>query len=322
MPIFNGEDVVFEVDTNYSKTVYLPISGATNTNLGSVNWGDGTVEDVIIKSATFSRSPMKHTYSDAGKYIITFIPNGADYSIRDSDSSDSLAFTKVYSFGTKYPATVNITKNNHFNYFQKNYPFKDSKCTIQNIQQDSINLDGLFGGVSEGVDGSISGTFTKIQGDFLGSNIQYHNLDEGIITNCSNLTEIENLNIPNETVNNICCQCPKIGVIKSVTYPTNANSYKVDIVLFGNKVTPDIRELTIKNLSDFSRYDIIDFRALTNWGVNNTTYKKAKQSLIDSLITNTTLRDKTLSLYLSDNTKAALTSSEKAQITNKGFTIV
>ena len=130
MPIFNEEDVVFEVDTNYSKTVYLPISGATNTNLGSVNWGDGTVEDVIIKSATFSRSPMKHTYSDAGKYIITFIPNGADYSIRDSDSSDSLAFTKVYSFGTKYPATVNITKNNHFNYFQKNYPFKDSKCTI------------------------------------------------------------------------------------------------------------------------------------------------------------------------------------------------
>lgn len=147
-------------------------------------------------------------------------------------------------------------------------------------------------------------------------------MDAGIISNCPNLTEIENLNIPNETVNNICCQCPKIGVIKSVTYPTNANSYKVDIVLFGNKVTPDIRELTIKNLSDFSSYTIIDFRTLTNWGVNNTTYKKAKQSLIDSLITNTTLRDKTLSLYLSDKTKAALTSSEKAQITNKGFTIV
>lgn len=322
MPIFNEEDVVFEVDINYSKTVYLPISGATNTNLGSVNWGDGTVEDVIITQATFSRNPMKHTYSDAGKYIITFIPNGADYSIRDSDSSDSSAFTKVYSFGTKYPATVNITKSNHFNYFPKNYPFKDDKCTIQNIQQDSINLDGLFGGVSEGVDGSISGIFSKIQGDFLGSNIQSHNLDAGIISNCPNLTEIENLNIPNETVNNICCQCPKIGVIKSVTYPTNANSYKVDIVLFGNKVTPDIRELTIKNLSDFSNYTIIDFRTLTNWGVNNTTYKKAKQSLIDSLITNTTLRDKTLSLYLSDKTKAALTSSEKAQITNKGFTIV
>jgi hypothetical protein len=109
-PIFNYDDVVFEVDTNYSKIVYLPISGASNTNLGKVNWGDDTEEDVIITSATFSRNPMKHTYSDTGKYIITFIPNGTAYSINDMDSNDSLAFTKVYSFGSKYPTTVNITK--------------------------------------------------------------------------------------------------------------------------------------------------------------------------------------------------------------------
>ncbi len=160
MPIFNEEDVVFEVDTSYSKTVNLPISGATNTNLGSVDWGDGTVEDVIITMPSFYRNPMKHTYSNEGKYIITFTPNGTSYSIDDRDCSDSLAFTKVYSFGSKYPTTVSFSKENHFNYFQKNYPFKDDNCKIANIQQDSINLDGLFGGV-EGA-GTVSGTFTKI----------------------------------------------------------------------------------------------------------------------------------------------------------------
>nr|DAT69125.1 MAG TPA: hypothetical protein [Caudoviricetes sp.] len=134
IPIFNEENVVFEVDTNYSKTVYLPISGAIDTNLGSVDWGDGTVEDVIITMPSFYRNPMKHTYTNAGKYIITYIPNGTSYSISDSYSSDSLAFTKVYSFGSKYPATVNFTKENHFNYFQKNYPFKDGNCNIKNIQ--------------------------------------------------------------------------------------------------------------------------------------------------------------------------------------------
>lgn len=322
MPSFNEEDVVFEVDTSYSKKVSLPINGATDTILGSVDWGDGTVEDVVITSPSYTRFPMNHTYPDEGKYIVTFTPNGVDYSISDNFSgSSSTAFTKVYSFGTKYPSTVNFTKETHFNYFQKNYPFKDGRCAINNIVQDSVNLDGLFSGI-ECVDGSLSGTFTKIQGDFLGSNIQSHNLDRGILSKCSNLTEIETLNIPNETVNNICSECPNIKVIKSVTYPTNANSYKVDIVLFGNKETPNIRELTITNLSDFSAYSIIDFRAFNNWGVDSTIYKNAKQSLIDSLITNTTLRDKTLSLYLSEGTKAVLTSSEKAQITNKGFTIV
>lgn len=320
MPIFNEENVVFEVDTSYSKTVYLPISGSTDTNLGSVDWGDGTVEDVIITMPSYSRIPMKHTYSKVGKYIITYTPNGTSYSISDNYCSDSLAFTKVYSFGSKYPTTVSLTKQNHFNYFQKNYPFKNGDCTIKNIQQDSINLDGLFGGVEEA--GTVSGTFTKIYGNIIGANVTTHDLDSGIIANCPNLVEIENLDIPNETVNNICCVCPSIKVIKSVTYPTNANSFSVKIVLFGNKELPDIRELTITNLSDYSSYGIIDFRDLAYWGVNNTTYKKAKQSLIDSLITNTTLRDKSLSLYLSDKTKAALTSTEKAQITNKGFTIV
>ena len=324
LPNFNEEDVVFEVDTNYSKTVYLPINGSANTNLGSVDWGDGTVEDVIITMPSYSRIPMKHTYSKASTYIITFIPNGQSYSISDSNSTDSLAFTKVYSFGTKYPTTVSFTKNNHFNYFQKNYPFKDGKCTITNIQQDSINLDGLFGGIGESLDGYISGTFTKIVGDFLGANIQLHNLDEGIISKCSNLVEIENINIPNETVNNICAECPNIKVIKSVTYPTNANSYSAKIVLFGNKSLPSIRELTITNLGDYKSYSLIDFRDLTYWGINNTTYTKAKQSLVDSLITNTTDKSgeaKALSIYLSTNTKDALTSAEKAQITAKGYTI-
>lgn len=325
LPNFNEEDVVFEVDTSYSKTVYLPISGATNTNLGSVDWGDGTVEDVIITMPSFTRIPMKHTYSDSSTYIITFIPNGQSFDISDSYSTDSLAFTKVYSFGTKYPTTVSFTKNNHFSYFQKNYPFKNDKCTIANIQQDnSINLEGLFGGMSEGIDGYISGTFTKIEGDFLGANITAHNLDEGVISNCPNLVEIDTINIPNETVNNICAECPSIKVIKSVTYPTNPNSYSAKIVLFGNKTLPSIRELTITNLGDYKGYSLIDFRDLTYWGINSTPYNKAKKSLVDSLITNTTDKSgeaKALSIYLSTNTKNALTSAEKAQITAKGYTI-
>jgi hypothetical protein len=99
----------------------------------------------------------------------------------------------------------------------------------------------------------------------------------------------------------------------------------VDTVLFGNKVIPDIRELTILNIGDFTRFNIMDFRQLNYWGINNTTYKNAKKSLVDTLITNAKDKSgesKSLSIYLSTNTKNALTSAEKAQITSKGYTIV
>lgn len=320
---FNEDDVVFEVDTTYSKTVYLPINGATNISLGSVDWGDGTVEDVVITMPSFTRNPMKHTYTNNGKYIVTFTPNGTDFSITDSDSKDSLAFTKVYSFGSKYPTNVRVSKANHFNSFQKHYPFKDGICRIENIQQDSINLDGLFSELNE-VDGYVSGTFAKLEGNLLGAKATIHNLDYGIIRDCPNLVEIENIDIPNETVNGIINNCPKITKIHSVTYPINAHSSRADVVLFGTKNTPSnvIRELTFTNLSDFSAYSLIDFRSLSNWGINNNTCTNAKQSVIDSFITNATLREKPLSLYLPDKIKDALTDSEKAQITNKGFTIV
>lgn len=65
------------------------------------------------------------------------------------------------------------------------------------------------------------------------------------------------------------------------------------------------------------------YTTLTNWGVNSDDEPNAKQSLIDSLITYSTDRSGGTSqtLNLSNNTKGALTPTEKVAIQNKGYTI-
>lgn len=96
------------------------------------------------------------------------------------------------------------------------------------------------------------------------------------------------------------------------------------LVLFGAGSSSALREMTITNIGDYKSSTIVKFDRLTNWGVNSATVPKAKQSLVDSLITNATDKSgeaEALSIYLSTNTKNALTSEEKAQITSKGYTI-
>ena len=65
------------------------------------------------------------------------------------------------------------------------------------------------------------------------------------------------------------------------------------------------------------------YASLFYWGVNNATEPNAKQSLIDSLITYSADRSggTAQTLNLSNNTKNALTATEKAAIQAKGYTI-
>lgn len=85
-----------------------------------------------------------------------------------------------------------------------------------------------------------------------------------------------------------------------------------------------LRYLLIKNFGKSTPSQYF-FTALTNWGVNDTANPDAKQSLIDTFITYAYDRASaglsSVSISLSDTTKATLTDSEIAQITAKGITI-
>ncbi|MEQ2953668.1 hypothetical protein [Phocaeicola massiliensis] len=64
------------------------------------------------------------------------------------------------------------------------------------------------------------------------------------------------------------------------------------------------------------------FDGLTNWGVNSDEAPNARESLVKSLLDNTTEKSSAVRLYLSTNSKDALTDEEIAQITSKGYTIL
>ena len=64
------------------------------------------------------------------------------------------------------------------------------------------------------------------------------------------------------------------------------------------------------------------FDGLTNWGVNSDEAPNARESLVKSLLNNTTDKSSAVRLYLSTNSKDALKDEEIAQITSKGYTIL
>lgn len=313
-------ELILEINLTKGYYFYLPIS-ATSDVTGSIDWGDGKSEQLTLSKGN---SAKYHYYQKGGTYTVTFTLTSGEYVFTDSicTTNSYCKITKVNSLGEQYHTSFKIQKANSISVLPKNYPFKDNTFILENDDYDgAINVSGLFSKV--GTLGDIRNcNFTRLEGDMFKGNDTITDVYSKGIYNCPNLEYIENLNLPNYTsVNKVVDSCSSLITVNKVTIPLNHGSFAIGLVLFGNSQS-SIRKMTITNLSDYEAYDIIKLSDLTNWGVNSTAIPDAKKSLIDSLITNTTIRSKTLSLYLSDNTKAALTSSEKAQITNKGFTIV
>lgn len=83
-----------------------------------------------------------------------------------------------------------------------------------------------------------------------------------------------------------------------------------------------IRHMEIMDLGAWRpASDIIDLSCLTLWGANNTTCPNARQSLIDSLITNSREIDWYGTLKLSSATYNLLTAEERIQIREKGWNL-
>ena len=292
--------------------------------VGVVDWGDGKVEEITMNG--YPNYTKYHLYSNLGTYRVTFTLTSGEYNFCDNRySSNDNRITKVISYGNQYITKFLFYKANKVSSLPKNYPFKDGVFKLCNDEYDGVvNFDGLFANTT--LMGEISNcSFTRIEGDMFKGNDSIEDSYNECIKDNPNLEYIECINLPNYiSISNITSGCPKLHTIKRVAIPTNHGSFDMGLILFGVSAS-SLREMTITNLSDYSRYTVIKFDKLTNWGVNSATVPKAKQSLVDSLITNTTDKsgeDTALSIYLSTNTKNALTSAEKAQITSKGYTIV
>ena len=266
-----------------------------------------------------------HTYTNLGTYRVTFTLTSGEYKFGDSRfSANNNRITQVISYGNQYLTAFNITKANMISKLPKNYPFRNGEFKLSNDEYTgTLNVDGLFSQSS--LMGEISNcSFTRLEGDMFKGNDSIDDCYSSCIKNNTNLEQIDNIYLPNYVaVQPITQDCDSLHTIKSVTIPTKHGTTDMGLLLFGGNHYA-IREMTITNLGDYSRYTIIKLDKLMNWGVNSTKVPKAKESLVASLITNTpdkSAEAKSLSIYLSANTKAALTDTEKAQITSKGYTI-
>lgn len=318
-------ELIFDVEIN-NRQFYIPIEKDTTENLvGSVDWGDGKVEEITLSS--YPNSTKYHTYSKLGTYRVTFTLTSGGYRIYDNALGTSTnRILRIISFGNQYNTKFALYKANKVDSLPKDYPFKDGVFKLSNDEFDGVvNFAGLFSNTTLLGD-IVNCSFTRIEGDMFKGNDKIEGLYSNGITDNPNLEYIESLYIPNlQSAYSIASGNNKLHTIKKVAIPTNPSTFDMGLLLFGSGSNSTLREMTITNLSDYTAYSIIQFDKLSNWGVNSTTVPKAKQSLVDSLITNT--RDKSgeskaLSIYLSTNTKNALTSAEKAQITSKGYTIV
>ena len=87
----------------------------------------------------------------------------------------------------------------------------------------------------------------------------------------------------------------------------------------------NLTEIHWNNFGNGSRLTSISFNNSTKLGVNTTEYPNAKQSIVNTFITNSfdraTAGYSSCKITLHTNTKAVLTEDEIAQITAKGFTI-
>lgn len=113
------------------------------------------------------------------------------------------------------------------------------------------------------------------------------------------------------------------SALESLTFDAQALSSGQSSASFLSGCTALV-DLNISNLGKSSA-TVYNFSSATNWGVATAEYPDARQSLIDTLITNSYDRASvgraSASISLSSTTKGLLTEEEIAAITAKGFTI-
>lgn len=317
-------ELIFEVDIKSSQ-FYIPIEPSGSQDMvGVVDWGDGKTEEVTMNG--YPNYTKYHIYSKLGTYTVKFSLISGEYNINDNRFSDNNnRITKIISYGNQLITKFLMNKTNKINSLPKNYPFKDGVFKLAKDEYDGVvNFDGLF--AASTLVGEISNSnITRIEGDMFKDNDAIVGVYGSGIKDNSNLEYIESLYLPNVlSASAIMSGNSSLHTVKKVAIPTNHSSFDMGLVIFGAGNSPALREMTVTNIGDYKSSTIIKFDKLTNWGVDSTKVPNAKQSLVDSLITNTpdkSAESKALSIYLSANTKAALTDEEKAQITSKGYTI-
>ena len=119
--------------------------------------------------------------------------------------------------------------------------------------------------------------------------------------------------------------CSNLTTIEGISFKSFSASTMNHQYIIGSFTNTSIRKALFKDIGYQSTAVQFNTKNIINWGVNTDEIPDARQSLIDSLITYSFDRSAagypTCTITLSDNTKALLTSDEKAQITAKGFTI-
>ena len=315
-------ELIFDVDIKTNQ-FWLPIDPLGEV-VGVVDWGDGKTEEITMNG--YPNYTKYHLYTKLGTYRVTFTLTSGEYSFSDHRySNNTNRITKVISYGNQYLTKFLFYDANNISALPKNYPFKDGAFKLSNDEYNGVvNFDGLF--ANSTLVGEISNcNFTRIEGDMFKGNDAIEGIYNDGIKDNPNLEYIESLYVPNlNSASAIMSGNSSLHTVKTVTMPTNHQSFDMGLVMFGAGTSSALREMTITNIGDYKSSTIVRFDKLTNWGVNSTKVPKAKQSLVDSLITNATDKSgeaKALSIYLSTNTKNALTSAEKAQITAKGYTI-
>ena len=143
-----------------------------------------------------------------------------------------------------------------------------------------------------------------------------------MFSDCSGLTTVPELNTSACTNMQMmftdCTKLEKIGGL-DLTSVTNISYF----FGFSNNIT--LRHALFKNLGTPSNMTSYDFSKATNWGVADSTYTDARQSLVDSLLTysfdRATAGYSTCTIKLSANSKNQLTAQEITDIEAKGYTI-
>lgn len=148
------------------------------------------------------------------------------------------------------------------------------------------------------------------------TNMQY------MFNGCSGLTTVPQLNTSACTqMNYMFTNCKKLEKIEGLdlTSVTNISNF------FGFSNITTLRYALFKNLGTTSGLTSYDFSKATVWGVADSTYTDARQSLVDSLLTysfdRATAGYSTCTIKLHSNSKNQLTAQEISDIEAKGYTI-
>lgn len=143
-----------------------------------------------------------------------------------------------------------------------------------------------------------------------------------MFSNCSGLTTVPELNTSAcRTMQMMFTNCKKLEKIGGLdlTSVTNISNF------FGFSNNTTLRYALFKNLGTPSNMTSYDFSKATNWGVADSTYTDARQSLVDSLLTysfdRATAGYSTCTIKLSADSKNQLTAQEITDIEAKGYTI-